>query len=536
MRTGPLISSDLTPSLYDSLMATESIFLRAPALLEALGSEITSVHWIEGAPRRCRVRLSDGRSVYLKTATTPRAVAELRRQNVAYDRLASTSPRVAPNKLGFVDHATGVVLILEDLADARRPPPWTAGDVAIVRAAVEGFASMSSDWPVLAMSRLRESWRRVSAEPSAFLSTRLCTRAWFDNAVPRLIEASLAAPTNLSTVVHFDLRNDGPYIVGRPNPRALFADWHHAGRGPEGLDLACLAPRIRLEGGPLPEEAFDDDTVHRFAPWVAGFLADRAGRANASMVGRLELRQLRIALAWVARVVGLVPPDGDWAQRGVDKTKAAYERGDLDEAGYFRMTEEDLIDAYLATDNPIAASGKSGDAADWRWAREVILDACPSPTASVLDVGCANGHLMASLARWGIERGLQLDIHGLEISARLAEVARRRLPNFDAHIYVGNVQTWRPPQRFDLVHVGLDYVPPGAQRALLLTVLDRFLTPRGRVVLRPERVRVQTAQDNANDPVAKLRSLGFEPAGIAEARHPSAPHLLRRTAWLEPTS
>jgi 2-polyprenyl-3-methyl-5-hydroxy-6-metoxy-1,4-benzoquinol methylase len=54
----------------------------------------------------------------------------------------------------------------------------------------------------------------------------------------------------------------------------------------------------------------------------------------------------------------------------------------------------------------------------WRWARELILDVFP-PQATFLDVGCANGYLMESVARRGAERGVLVEPYGVDISGRI---------------------------------------------------------------------------------------------------------------------
>src|SRR6185436_16393758 len=117
----------------------------------------------------------------------------------------------------------------------------------------------------------------------------------------------------------------------------------------------------------------------------------------------------------------------------------------------------------------------------------LVLDACP-PHATVLDVGCANGYLMESLERWGRQRGTAISVFGLDISPRLVALARRRLPHWADRIAIGNVMTWSPPRRFDVVHTGLDYVPPARRRELVERILGTFLSPRGRLVLRAERL------------------------------------------------
>jgi SAM-dependent methyltransferase len=198
----------------------------------------------------------------------------------------------------------------------------------------------------------------------------------------------------------------------------------------------------------------------------------------------------------------------------------ALESGEISEDEWYVRMESLISDAYLATDDPRAQSGKSGDEVDWRWSREIVLDVCPRD-AAVLDVGCANGYLMESLERWGRSRGMAISVFGLDISPRLVALARERLPHWADRIAVGNVMTWSPPRRFDVVHTGLDYVPPARRRDLVERILERFLLPGGRIVLRAERSR---------DPGDELRAMGFVCHAL-EAVHPRS-GVVRRTSWL----
>src|SRR5260221_14485281 len=95
---------------------------------------------------------------------------------------------------------------------------------------------------------------------------------------------------------------------------------------------------------------------------------------------------------------------------------------------------------------------------------------------------------MESVRRWGIERAIDVEPYGLDISWRLAALARQRLPHWADRIWVGNVAEWTPPRRFDVVHTGIDYVPQDRQRQLLGRLLGEFVVPGGRVVLRAPRV------------------------------------------------
>lgn len=56
-------------------------------------------------------------------------------------------------------------------------------------------------------------------------------------------------------------------------------------------------------------------------------------------------------------------------------------------------------------------------------------------SGTFLDVGCANGLLMSSVAKWSADRGLAVEPYGVEISPRLADLARRRYPKWRERIW-----------------------------------------------------------------------------------------------------
>jgi SAM-dependent methyltransferase len=172
------------------------------------------------------------------------------------------------------------------------------------------------------------------------------------------------------------------------------------------------------------------------------------------------------------------------AQAAIDAASAAYARGALDEAEWQRRVTDSLADAYLVEDDPRWQSGFDGDPELWRQARELILDAVPT-AGSFLDVGCANGHLMESLAIWARERDLALMMYGLELNPALADLARHRLPDLADHVYTGNAAKWLPPHRFDFVRTGLEYAAPGTEPLLIRHLLRDVVAPGGRLLVGP---------------------------------------------------
>jgi SAM-dependent methyltransferase len=207
--------------------------------------------------------------------------------------------------------------------------------------------------------------------------------------------------------------------------------------------------------------------------------------------------------------------EGGW--REVAAIEAAYARGELDDAGWHEAMAALIVPAYLAGATAAAGSGSSRDAAGWEYARSLLADAVEDGQ-SFLDIGCANGHLMESMAAWA-----GAEPYGLEIAPELAELAQRRLPQWADRIWVGNAVTWMPPQRFDVIRTGLDYVPVPRRRDLV----EHLLGFTGRLVIgvhNEERVE-RLLED-------EVASWGFASAGRSERPH-SHPRLAYRAFWID---
>lgn len=203
--------------------------------------------------------------------------------------------------------------------------------------------------------------------------------------------------------------------------------------------------------------------------------------------------------------------------REVAAVDEAYARGELDDTGWYEAMAGLIVPAYLAAETPEGGSGSSRDAAGWERARSLIADAVEEGQ-SFLDVGCANGHLMASMSRWvGVEP------YGLDISSELAEVARRRLPQWADRIWVGNALDWQPPHRFDVVRTALDYVPEPRQK----TLLEHVLSYTDRVV-----IGVFNEERDACTQEGLVTGWGFEVAGRSEREHPH-PRLAYKAFWID---
>ena len=151
---------------------------------------------------------------------------------------------------------------------------------------------------------------------------------------------------------------------------------------------------------------------------------------------------------------------------------------------WFEHTKEILENAYVAHSDsePWRQSVMSGPEERWISLRKPIIE-CLHRSGSFLDIGCANGYLLECILKWADERRLQIDPYGVDISPRLVEMARRRLPEYAEHIFEANSYEWTPPIKFDYVRTELVYVPAEYERAYVEAIFTRYLKPDGRLIL-----------------------------------------------------
>jgi hypothetical protein len=259
------------------------------------GAASNSAHWV----------VSDGeRRAFVKVPRADLPADWLRREQ---RNLAAMSAPFLPRVLGWFDDGVGPVLALEDLSGAEWPPPWSGARVEAVLAAL---AEIAATTPPAHLERFDrdpvEQWAAIAADPAPFLSVGLCSSAWLDRNLHRLVLAAEAAPLAGDALVHLDVRSDN--LCFRDG-RAILLDWNHATVANPRLDVAFWLPSLHAEGGPPPDQVLPDEPA--LAAWVAGFFCSYAGLPpipDAPHVRPLQVAQARTALPWAARALGLPPP------------------------------------------------------------------------------------------------------------------------------------------------------------------------------------------------------------------------------------
>jgi hypothetical protein len=207
---------------------------------------------------------------------------------------------------------------------------------------------------------------------------------------------------------------------------------------------------------------------------------------------------------------------------------AAFERGEIDATEWHRRVGAIIGPAYLAATNPRAQSGQSGTPEQWERARRFVF-AAVDRDGTLLDIGCANGHLLECAVTWLAESGYRIQPYGLEIVPELAELARKRLPQWADRIATGNAMHWIPERPFDFVHTRMDYVPRVSRPAYVQHLLEHVVAPGGRLIVGAH------SEPSGTSPQleAEFSAWGFAIAGRVEVPHTEDHRVARRAFWLD---
>ena len=207
---------------------------------------------------------------------------------------------------------------------------------------------------------------------------------------------------------------------------------------------------------------------------------------------------------------------------------------EIDDAAWYRETCSRLTTSYLAGDNPRAQSGHSGDQNHWTQARRLIADAV-NRDGAFLDIGCANGFLLECLVGWVSAKGYRIEPYGLDFSAELLELARKRSPQWTDRLFLGNAIDWDPAHRYDFVRTGLEYVPPKRQADLVRRLLECVVVPGGRLIIGTFNEPKTRGEDSSGEPSTEqlIMSWGFNISGRTDRPNFRDPAIVYRVVWID---
>lgn len=264
-----------------------------------------------GAPsnRRWIVETEDGRRAFVKIAAFDYTAEWLRLEHTNYTALRGL--RCVPELLGWHDDGEHPALAIEDLSDAKWPPPWTPSGIDAVLEAIEEIRDTPPppeiDQPAERhIGIIREGWDEVRVDPTRAIALGLFGEDWLAASIDALEAAAVSAVLDGGALVHADIRSDNLCLR---DGRALFVDWNWACVGHPDIDIAVWLPSLAYEGGPMPWEILPGRGG--LASLIAGYLCEHAGQEpipQAPHVRRLQLDGARVALAWAAHELGLPPP------------------------------------------------------------------------------------------------------------------------------------------------------------------------------------------------------------------------------------
>jgi hypothetical protein len=302
-----------------------------------LGSPVARASRIYGgyAPSATfRLALADGRRAFFK-GVSARSNEFMRGALVQEERVyRELSHLIRPWAPEFYDslqvddwHA----LLLEDVGPAD-VPPWTARKVRDAAQAYAKFhrSTLGRPLPEWVTSDLLpgevENWERLAADDGALAATASLAgprapeaRAWLEAHLPRLSATSreLLAVTDHHTLLYLDARGDN--VRWNQGQLRIF-DWNWVQRGPVEPDAAAFAEGIAAEGGPAPEMFMAEygrampvrgEALRASVAVLAGFFARSAPRPPMPGLPRIrsiQRRQLKVCLAWAARLLELPEP------------------------------------------------------------------------------------------------------------------------------------------------------------------------------------------------------------------------------------
>ncbi len=252
------------------------------------------------------MRFENGTSAFVKHAADEQTATWLKSERSVYEFVQED---FLPELIGW-DGDEFPILVLEDLSNGRTCPPWQENDIRRVLQLLERLSQTKLPETFRALANYPEpfnGWHEIALDPSAFIASGWASSDWLETALPALVDAEQGADLSGGSLVHTDFRSDNIFFHGE---HMRLIDWNWACRGNPKFDLVSWLPTLHVEGGPPPWDFTLDEK--ELIAMQAGYLARRVSNPPADMnesIRRLQATQLRSALPWAAKALGLPPPE-----------------------------------------------------------------------------------------------------------------------------------------------------------------------------------------------------------------------------------
>jgi aminoglycoside phosphotransferase (APT) family kinase protein len=264
-----------------------------------------------------RVRLSDGRRVFMKAAgPVPNAEAPDFHRSEARITAALPASAPVPRLLHSFDVDGWVVLVLEDV-DGRMPAqPWRSDELLRVLSAAADLAALLDPSPIEAPSvadrfggKFR-GWRQLSAAFRDGADDLGWLDPWARRYCGRLAEREddWTASATGGALNHGDLRADNVLLT---ETGVAVVDWPSASVGAPWFDVVGMGPSVIMQGAPdaitvlnehLAARGADAEAVTTVLIAVAGYFLHQASQPAPPGLPTLRAFQLAqgdAALSWL---------------------------------------------------------------------------------------------------------------------------------------------------------------------------------------------------------------------------------------------
>jgi 2-polyprenyl-3-methyl-5-hydroxy-6-metoxy-1,4-benzoquinol methylase len=193
----------------------------------------------------------------------------------------------------------------------------------------------------------------------------------------------------------------------------------------------------------------------------------------------------------------------------------ALKEGVITEEEWYSSQAKATTKAYCSKTSPWAQCGHGGTEETWTYSRIMPLLETLHKSGSFIDIGCAVGYINESLHKWTKDSPIDIIYFGVDICEELINIAKERMPIFKENYFVGNIDNWIPPHKFDFVRTHeINYVPENKHKKFINNLIQNYVKSNGRLIIGP--YSEPKGQDELE---TYIQHLGFKPTGYLKKKY-----------------